>query len=70
MTVKWAWTREHPTEPGRYWYYGYVHGRTDVKKEFYFVEVFEKFTQMRGNFDYDYYPLDGHFIRAQLPAPP
>ncbi len=72
MAVKWAWTREKPTEPGNYWYYGCVMGKE--KRVYKFCEVWKNSNGstliMGGYFSHDFEPLDGHFVRAQLPEPP
>lgn len=77
-----GWSTGEPTEPGHYWFYGWVHGehrKTDHhgkphKPEFRYVKV-NKISNgvvcvIDGHFIYDFRPLKGKFRRVEFPEIP
>lgn len=65
------WFAQQPTEPGFYWYYGRLCGKTDKEPELISIQVMNKsLIFMRSGFLWDYEPLDGLFCRAIMPEAP
>ncbi len=71
------WTKEWPTEPGYYWFYGrrFRISRTEEPTEMSFVEVFLSANKTpvyicNGNFLYKREASEGWWTRAELPDPP
>jgi hypothetical protein len=67
-----GWTKEWPTEPGWYWFYGHMYG--EEKCNYGVVEV-RRITNgvtriMNGQFMFQAEGHYGHFIPLELPAPP
>jgi hypothetical protein len=67
-----GWTKEKPTEPGRYWYYGKL-SPGDHQPDYYPVWYRGVGRQMlrlvNGRMDYEW-DLDGFYHPAEVPAPP
>jgi hypothetical protein len=72
-----TWTKEWPTKPGHYWFYGYRFGNDDGKEEkkFYLVEVWlcgKKDLAHVGNGHF-WYVSEGHdglWQPVKFPIPP
>ena len=72
------WTKEWPTEPGYYWFYGRRFRTIHLKQEAnstYFVEVFISSNKSpvyicSGNFLSKGEEAEGWWTRAELPDPP
>lgn len=69
------WTREWPNKPGKYWFYGYLYGNKDFKKELCYVEVRKiaqgkLMFQTHGTVIYESEKHDGYFSEIDLPQLP
>ncbi len=75
------WTREWPTEPGRYWFYGYPYGKQKTemglgdKKPFLSLVKVDKTTNsimyvLDGQFFFRDSKIIGKFKKADLPELP
>ena len=68
-----VWTKEWPTEPGWYWFYGHLYGE-DRDSEYGIVRVYEisngVMRTIDGQFMYEADGHDGIFTKAILPLVP
>jgi len=72
------WTRDWPTEPGLYWFYGFRYGHISVgiekERELLLVRVNKTQTGVmcvaEGHFMYKSEPEDARFIKVLLPKFP
>jgi len=66
------WTKELPTEPGWYWFYGHKYG--DEHKEYGIVKVFEISNGVAHTIDGQFMFMsdghDGHFAKVEPPSKP
>lgn len=70
-----SWTREMPTTPGLYWFYGrrFVGGRSeDEKDDYYLLRLGPNpaTALLDGHLLFEFSPLEGWFCPATLPPPP
>ncbi len=73
------WNKKYPTQTGYYWFYGWL-GRKiwlgeEIKPSYYLVEVRQASNSLvyitKNQFIYpSEEPVEGHWIPAELPAPP
>ena len=68
------WTKQWPTEPGHYWFYGWRFRDRDHKPELNFVDVWKISNGIalvtKGHFLYKAEGGEGYWMPAETPAPP
>jgi len=71
-----VWSKEFPTEPGDYWFYGYRFGKTKEAKPIWVrVQVWEDgygrpMYVAEGSFMYKSEVENAHFTKIEFPNPP
>ena len=72
------WTAERPTEPGNYWFYGWLDSDPDCEREYYHVSVIGRINRRTGERYMMYFLNDdqivdlgtGYWLKFDLPSPP
>ena len=68
------WTKQWPTEPGFYWFYGWPFRDREHKPELHFVDVWKVINGItfvtQGFFLYKEEGADGYWMPAELPELP
>ena len=71
-----SWTKDWPTEPGYYWFYGWCFRERHRSPETHLVEVWRTATPgvvsyvTEGHFLYKEEGADGYWMPARVPEPP